>query len=235
MMVAFDSVKLIDTIGRVVAQVEAEFPKADLLQVGKSVMELAHKAEARSTAIQKTNPWLRFGIILVLALGFSAGFFVVNNIRRFPDTGDLFTMFQGLEAVLNVVILSGAAIFSIVTIETRWQRNAALKEINAVVSLIHIIDMHQLGKHAMIAEMRNMTRNGLLKEEFYTLSQINRYFDFCSDLMSLAAKITLIYEEKLPDSVISDAVTDAAQLATALSNETYQKMMLIDRAAFQAI
>jgi hypothetical protein len=230
-MIAFDPAKLMDTIERVVAQIETEFPRADLLQVGRSVLEQARKAEARSSLIQKTNPWLRIGIVLVLALGFTAAFFVVQKIRRFPDTGDLFVIFQGLEAVLNVVILSGAAVFSIVTIETRWQRKAALKEINATISLIHVVDMHQLGKHAIIAEMRSATQDDLLKDGYYTLAQINRYFDFCSELMSLAAKITLIYEEKLADTVITDAATAAAQLATALSNETYQKMILMDRAA----
>jgi hypothetical protein len=228
-MVTFDPAKLIETIERVVGQIRSEFPKADLLAVGESVTELARRAETRSAAIKASSVPLRIAIVLILAFGLAGSWFVIQKIRRFPDAGELFTFFQGLEAVLNVVILAGVALFSIVTVESRWQRSAVLKEINAIVSLVHVIDMHQLGKRPMLVEARSAGKDHALPAGSYTPDEIMRYFDLCSDLMSLAAKIALIYEEVLPDSAVSDAVTDAAQLATALSNETYQKMMLMDR------
>ena len=51
-----------------------------------------------------------------------------------------------MEAGINDVVLIGAAIFFLLSFETRYKRQRALKAIHELRSIAHVIDMHQLTK-----------------------------------------------------------------------------------------
>ena len=55
-------------------------------------------------------------------------------------------MNQIVLAVLAAVVLIGAALFFLVSLETRLKRRNALRDLHAFRSIAHVIDMHQLTK-----------------------------------------------------------------------------------------
>jgi hypothetical protein len=61
-------------------------------------------------------------------------------------TVEIFSVFQGVEAAMNIVVLSGAMLFFLVSPETRMKRRRSLSDLHRFRSIAHVIDMHQLTK-----------------------------------------------------------------------------------------
>jgi hypothetical protein len=57
--------------------------------------------------------------------------------------------------------------------------------------------------------------------------QLGRYLDYCSEMLSLVAKLAVLYAQSQPDPVIVDAVSDLERLTANLSQQIWQKIMLI--------
>jgi hypothetical protein len=58
-------------------------------------------------------------------------------------------------------------------------------------------------------------------------SDLGRYLDYCSELLSLTGKIAALYAQAFNDSVVADAVNDIENLATNLSQKIWQKITLV--------
>ena len=62
-----------------------------------------------------------------------------------------------------------------------------------------------------------------------TAFELNRYLDYCSELLSLLGKIAALYGKQLDDPVALAAVDNIEALTTGLSRKVWQKVMLIER------
>ena len=56
-----------------------------------------------------------------------------------------------------------------------------------------------------------------------------RYFDYCSEMLSLIGKVAALYVQGFPDSVALQAVDDIEGLTTSLSRKIWQKIMIIEQ------
>ena len=141
---------------------------------------------------------------------------------------DASNFIQASESLLGDVVFLGAAIAFLLTLETRRKRGRALDAINELRALAHIIDMHQLtkdpemvlGHHAptAAAPARNMTA-----------FELNRYLDYCSEMLALVSKIAALYVQSFPDSAALAAVDEIESLTTGLSQKIWQKLVILDR------
>ena len=108
----------------------------------------------RSAWIGKPILWLRvitWAVCIGIIVGTAVTFFALDlgsedfsSLQSSPDR--LSTFVTLTEAAINDVLLIGAAIFFIFTIEKRYKRTRALKALHELRSIAHIIDMHQLTK-----------------------------------------------------------------------------------------
>ena len=57
---------------------------------------------------------------------------------------------------------------------------------------------------------------------------LNRYLDYCSEMLSLTGKIAALYVQQFDDSVSLVAVSEVEQLTTGLNNKIWQKIMILD-------
>lgn len=100
----------------------------------------------------------------------------------------------------------------------------ALHELRAVA---HIVDMHQLTKdpHPLLAV------HGTASSPERNLSpfELGRYYDYCSELLSMIAKLAALYVQGLNDGQITAAVDEIENLCTGLSRKIWQKAMLIEK------
>ena len=71
---------------------------------------------------------------------------MLYRLRLDPGEWTWLSVIQVLESAINDVVLLGAGLFFLMTLETRIKRRRALKAIHELRSLAHIIDMHQLTK-----------------------------------------------------------------------------------------
>ena len=148
--------------------------------------------------------------------------------RSFTRTAsdNVFTVLQGVEASMNILVLMGAAVYSLVRIEDRLKQSRALEALNDLRSIIHVIDMHQLTKDpSALLSTAVPTANSPVR--VLTEGELMRYLDYCSEMLSLTAKVAALYAQNLPDPVVVDAVSDLERLTSNLSQKIWQKIMLI--------
>ena len=72
------------------------------------------------------------------------------------------------------------------------------------------------------ARNRLLRRNGAL-----TPSQLNRYLDYCSELLSVISKVAALYAQQLNDPVVLAAVNEVEALTTGLSSKIWQKLVIL--------
>jgi hypothetical protein len=131
-----------------------------------------------------------------------------------------------VDAGFNIIVLMGAALFFLVTIEDRLKRRRALTALHELRSIVHVIDMHQLTKDPSMG----VSVGGTPSSPARTLSrfEITRYLDYCSEMLSLTSKVAVLYAQVFPDPVVTDAVSDIERTTMSLSQKIWQKIMIIE-------
>ena len=136
-------------------------------------------------------------------------------------------MLQAVEAAANIVVLLGAAVFFLISLETRLKRNRSLRDLHVFRSIAHVIDMHQLTKDPSSA-LASDYATASSPQRTMTPFELTRYLDYCSEMLSLTSKLAAVYAQNLPDPVVIDAVYDIESLTTDLSQKIWQKITILD-------
>lgn len=219
-----DPDRIVRTLDQLQARIDERFPGRGLGKVCSELVEVAKTTKARAEKIAAPNLWLRFTSIAVIVVGIGLVVYVGTIIEYKHSTDNLFGVVQGIEALMNVLVLSGAAIFFLSTIEQRWKRHQALEYLHELRTIVHVIDMHQLTKDPSRAGGKR-TRSS--PEGTMTPYELMRYLDYCSELLSLAAKVATLYAQSSRDGVVISAVTELEQVSANLSGKIWQKITLI--------
>ena len=225
---SLDAEKIVGTIDSLRLRITERFPNAGLGKVCGELRQVASESTARVEFIEKRNIPLRVAVGAVIALiGWS-----LAKILPFVDfsktTADnVYTILQGVEATLNILVLVGAALLFLFTVEERIKRKRALKALHELRSIVHVIDMHQLTKDpsavaGVLAPTQHSPRRSMSPFELI------RYLDYCSEMLSLTSKVAALYAQSLPDAVVTDAVSDIERLTTNLSQKVWQKIMILE-------
>ena len=229
-----DASKLIGTILRLQARIGERFPSANLLSVAGDVVAAAQQTAQRVAHVRRPQPVLRaITWLLALAMAGVLVFFILKGKYRFEDTSG-WEMMQGVEAFISSLVFLGAAMVFVITLERRVKRRRALSAIHELRVLAHIIDMHQLDKdpdrlfrrHGPPDTTGGDTPSSPKPE--LTAFELNRYLDYCAELLSLIGKISVLYSQNTDDEVILGAVDDVENLTTGLSRKIWQKIMLLN-------
>jgi hypothetical protein len=223
-----DGQKVVETIDRLENRIVARFPESGLSRVAKEVHELAVKAIDRGREIREPHVLLRL-LVTVLVIGSIALLVgVLVRLRMTDELGTLNQFVQFVEAGVQTAVFSGAAIFFLMSLETRLKRRRALEAIHELRAVSHIIDMHQLTK-----DPERLARIGpdtaVSPKRTLTPFLLGRYLDYCSELLALVSKIGALYVQDFPDAVALEAVDQVEDLASGLSRKIWQKIMILDR------
>jgi len=172
---------------------------------------------------------ISWGLIAVIIGGLLATIFAL----RVPvGEIDLLDLIQVLEAGINDVVLIGLAIFFLVSLEGRIKRRRALEAVHELRSIAHTIDMHQLTKDpGRIMEPERRTKSS--PELAMTPFEMNRFLDYCSEMLSLTGKVAALYVAKFNDPVALASVNEVENLTTGLSRKIWQKLIILHGMDFQ--
>ena len=55
-----------------------------------------------------------------------------------------------------------------------------------------------------------------------------RYLDYCSEILVLVGKLSVIYAQYMEDERILNSVNDVENITQNLSNKIWQKIMILD-------
>lgn len=207
-------------------RVSERFPNSGLSKVAAELADIARAAEVRAGEIVKPIAWLRntvySGIILLLAIC------TIIVVKYLPGAGDysLSDFVQILDGAMNVMVISGGAIFSLVTIENRVRRSRALKAAHELRAVAHVIDMHQLTKDPdRVLGATSPTEHS--PDVKLTPAGLTRYLNYCTEMLSLIGKIGAYYIQDFDDPVAIEAINDLEALTTGLSQKMWQKIMIV--------
>lgn len=217
--------KIIETLEKLNQRISERFPGSGLSRVCGELVGIAKDSKAKAAAAAKPNYLLRFGIGLVLVLGLALFGYVASIIEVKRGSENLYGVLQGIEAAVNTFVLTGAGVFFLATLESRWKRQRAFMELHQLQSIIHVVDMHQLTKDpSKVSTVGTQTPSS--PQRNLTPYELTRYLDYCSEMLSLAAKIAALYAQATKDSVIIDSTHGLEQLTANLSSKIWQKIRL---------
>jgi len=220
---ADEIVRTIDTLSR---RIEERFAGAGLGRVCRDLLTIAQHARERAQWIAQPILVLRIvtvglAVLIVAGLGLTVA-------RLKPPAGgfEVGQFIQVLEAGINDLVLVGAAIFFLATLEGRIKRRRALRALHELRSIAHIIDMHQLTKdpERTIGEAPATASS---PQRRMTPIELGHYLDYCSEMLSLTGKVAALYVQHFDDSVALQAVNEIEDLTTGLSSKIWQKLMIL--------
>lgn len=223
---ALDPDKLIETTRKLTRRIGERFPDAGIYGVAQQLLEAAHMATANSAQLARPIVWVRLIdgvlVLMIVALLAAALLIIEPTITRFnlPD------FVQVLESSINDLVLIGAALFFLLTLENRIKRGRALADLHQLRSLAHVVDMHQLTKDPdrVLVERRATPSSPKYDLEPY---ELGRYLDYCSEMLAIIGKLAALYVQYLDDRSVQSSVDEIESLANGLSNKIWQKMMIL--------
>ncbi len=215
---------IISTTNRIEKRVSERFPASGLSKVCAELRCVVSEAEVHCQLLNRPNWWVR-GVA-----GFLVAFIIsmlVTSLMAVEWTNEIFQVgqfFEATEALVSEVVVIGAGIFFLITLEGRLKRKKALAQLHEFRALAHVIDMHQLTKdpdRLTRVERRNTESSPPTVMDSFALE---RYLDYCSEMLSIVGKTAALYAQNLNDPVVLSAVNEIEQLTAMLSNKVWQKI-----------
>ena len=224
---SLDPQRVIETISALQQRITERFPGAGLGGVCAELNAIAQHNSQRAEAIGRRNILLRAFVFLVLAGGvwLLVRIAMLISISTSTTADNVYSVLQGIEAAMNIIVLMGAALFFLITIEDRLKRRRALTALHELRSIVHVIDMHQLTKDpSMGVNVGSDTPSS--PRRTLTRFEVARYLDYCSEMLSLTSKVAVLYAQAFPDPVVTEAVSDIERITAGLSQKIWQKIMI---------
>ena len=220
-----DAGKIVDTVERLNGRIVQQFPGSSLSAVCGDLHDVARVTAARAAALARPYWALRWLVVVVVGVGLAAQIYVAELIdwRRILMRASPVEVAQGLNAAVNLLILAFGGIWFVWTLEQRWKRRRVFAHLYEFRSLAHIIDMHQLTKDPRV--VLSHEDSPVTPERRMTAGQLQRYLDYCTEMLALIAKLAALYAERTQDREVTDAVNEIEDLTSDLGRKIWQKIM----------
>lgn len=224
-----DAQKVRETMRTLSDRIDERFPGSGLLGVSKKLVEIAAFTEERARFINRPMIWIRIIgwtlIVVLLVLALVIPLFLASGfggedvtLKGFLELGD---------PVLNEIVIVGALVFFLGSLEVRFKRRYALKAIHELRAIAHVIDMHQLTKDPDRVIRPDFHATGHSPKQTLSRFQLRRYLDYCSEMLSLIGKLAALYVQGFDDEIALNAVNEVESLASGLSGKIWQKIMIL--------
>lgn len=219
----------ITTLQTLQNRISERFEKSSLEGVAAELGDVARETRARIAWIDRPHLGLRFCVVVVVVAALGLLALGIGQLKKATtEEADFVDTVAVIEAATNEVIIVGAALLFLFSLEVRVKRTRALKVLHDLRAMAHVIDMHQLTKDpsTIVTHGSNSTRSS--PKRVLTPFQLSRYLDYCSELLSLIGKLAALYAQSLPDPVVVAAVNDIETLTNGLSRKIWQKIVILN-------
>jgi fumarate reductase subunit D len=224
-----DAKLIIETAELLEKRVAERFPDAGLRRVAIELVSLSCDLAKAAKALEAPIWWLRGVVITAIAAGALMFLFVgtILPLGRISATHDAIQSVQGIESLINMIILAMLGFLALIRTEERIKRKQVFRKLHGLRSLIHVIDMHQLTKDpaALSTDFKPTSHS---PARITDRADLARYLDYCSEMLSITGKIAALFAQSVNDDVVVDGVNDIESLGSNLSRKIWQKITLID-------
>ena len=218
--------RIVMTVELLVERIDSRLPGRHLLHVATMVRTAAAGAVTGVKDIQEPNRAIRVVSVVLIALIAAVVGKALFHLRFTDASG--WEMLEGIDAGISSAVYLGLVILFLVTLETRLKRRRALRAIQELRALAHVIDMHQLSKDPeQSLHADHATADSPDKQ--LPPQMLSRYLDYCADLLALLGKVAALYAQNTQDGVVLQAVEEVENLTATLSTKVWQKIMIIDQ------
>ncbi len=218
-----DPEKTIGTLHTLGNRIEERFPQASLGCVCRELLSIARETHSRVQWAGSSLLLIRVAALFIVGIGIGCLMWGIRYIRIQGNPG-----LEELDAGANAIVLLGASIFFLFSLESRIKRHRILTALHELRSISHVIDMHQLTKDPSQIVIPLTRRTPSSPRRSLTPFQLVRYLDYCSELLSLVGKLAALYAQSTSDPVVLQAVNDIEQLTNGLARKIWQKIMMLD-------
>ena len=220
-----DSKLLEETLTVLNQRIEERFPQSGLGKVCEDINKILNNTNKQIKWIVKPHLTIRIILSLIFLIGVISVTLLINGVNfHIPNSFELIVSLS--EAIFNIIFILGAAAFYLVSTETRYKRKKAVKSINRLRSLLHVVDMHQLSKDPNMVDMKKYSTLSSPKRVL-TKFELFRYLNYCSETIAIISKISTIYAQEFEDEIVIETVNDIEILSTGLNQKIWQKINIL--------
>ena len=225
-----DPTPVLETVQGLRARIRARFADRDLGAVCDELGVLTERVRdvtpTGRTRMRRARLASRVLIGLVALATLAAFVLAVRDAvggRPFEGSLDWLPL---IETTVNDLVFAAIAVFFLYSLPERLQRGELLRLLHRLRSLAHIIDMHQLTKDP--ERLRpDFVSTGISKPLDLDRDQLERYLDYCSEMLSLVGKTAALCAEESRDPLVLDTVGTIETLTATMSNKIWQKIVVL--------
>jgi hypothetical protein len=208
------------------ARIDKRFPDSNLAAIATELRDLAQRAVPRTEWIRRPLRPLQIGVGVGIVALLVVPALALRGASVPAEGADLADVVQGIEAALSCAVFLGAATLFLVTIEMRVKRRRALRALNELRVLAHVVDMDQLG-----ADPVDFTPARVAEGERARMrpDDLTRALVYCGELLALTSKIAALYAHDFDDPVVLSGVDGLQRLLDGLSQRISYKASLAVR------
>jgi hypothetical protein len=215
--------KIIDIVHTLSLRINDRFPDADLLNVCNELKSLAVKSKLENIKLQKPYILIRIAFIIMIIIA-SASIMYTISLLKFEDSiMSLANFITVSEAFISELVTIGFAFYFIYKLEDLIKEKKILAALHELRTIAHVIDLHQLTKDPTYTSIER-TKNSPKRE--FTKAQLNRYFNYCCEMLSLTSKVAATYAFDNKNELILNTVRDVETLTSNLSTKIWEKIEL---------
>lgn len=220
---------VVETIDRLHRRISERFPEAGLVRVAAELSNTARRCASEAERLNRPAIAIRLSVYSIWFLGAGAFAWLAAGLHYDGFSWQAASLVQILEPAMNIVVLTGIGVLTLGKLEERWKRRRALDYLHELRSIAHVVDMHQLTKdpYRTSGVVLPATKSSPKQALYGPL--LERYFDYCSELVSLTGKLAALLAQSCRDSEVAAAASDIEQLATGLSRKIWQKIIVLGR------
>ena len=225
---ALDPARIVATATEISRRIGEQFPGSGLSAVSTTLCGLADASTDRAARLARPDWRIRVPVGIAVTTMVAIAVFVLLRLRVNAGAGSWAELAQGLEASVSNVVFFGVAIFFLLSLETRAKRRVALRGLNELRSIAHVIDMHQLTKDPPASRRPDLTHESIMSRV-----EMAQYLDYCSELLAVTSKLAALHIQDFSDPVVAESVNGIQALTLGLSGKIWQKIMILDLVALE--
>ncbi len=223
---ALQAQKITETIESLARRISGRFPSSGLWHVCSDLVALSHQTSDRVEQVRKPHWGLRIGLAILQIATLAILGLLLQFAAHLKGSDELSDFLQGFDAAISLAIFIGGSAFFVWTFEDRWKRGKAMKALHELRAIVHVIDMHQLTKDP---SMLGAARVSSSPERNMSPFELTRYLDYCSEMLSLTAKLAALYAEQNSDPIVVDTVGDIERLTSSMAAQIWQKISMVQQ------
>lgn len=229
---SLNAAEIVATVAKLADRIAERFPDAGLTGAAAQLLATSRDTARRAHALSRPYLGLRTLVLLVAGAGVALFVRILGDVdwsgvvaRR----NDL-AISETLESSVNLIVLMGAGLWFLLTLEERWKRARAQTALHELRAFAHVVDMHQLTKDPTVM-LGGGGATPSSPDRRMTRFELTRYLEYCAEMLALTGKLSALYAGESHDHVVIAAASDVETLCTDLGRKIWQKITILGELA----